>query len=47
MPVELPGEDQGGDPSPWPGMKEREGEPTICNVNTFTFHKLLYHRENS
>jgi len=26
MPMELPGEDRGGDPSPRPGMRERERE---------------------
>jgi len=32
-PMELPGEDRGGDlsPSPRPGMRERGGNPSLCN----------------
>jgi len=31
-PMELPGEDRGGDPSPRPGMRERERESMLISV---------------
>ena len=42
-PKELPGEDRGGDPSPWPGMRERESlrcTTCMCHVLYVIVHVL-------